>query len=152
MTSEQFKKKPAAVVPLDGLRLSPRERRLALDWIENRQPRDVLGNKRLHERLPRPDSLVLAIVEWTEHHKIPVGVQVRNISRQGVGLLHGAFVHPETPCSVTLITAQRQGIRATGEVAFCRHLKGHIHEVGIRLDREINLELITASVPPAIAS
>jgi hypothetical protein len=66
-------------------------------------------------------------------------VKCRNISRRGVGFLHGGYVHPGTLCEVTIITKRRVGFRATGKVVRCQHIGDKIHEVGVRLDSDLDL-------------
>ncbi|MBL8991153.1 MAG: response regulator [Phycisphaerae bacterium] len=62
----------------------------------------------------------------------------RNLSNQGVGVLHSAYVHLGTPCVVHLPLLAGGTAAASGRVIRCRHVRGQIHEVGVRFDEPIN--------------
>ncbi len=63
----------------------------------------------------------------------------RNISRQGMSMLHSAFMYPGTACRVILRSADgtARPIRAT--VRRCEHRGGKVHEVGLQFEAEISL-------------
>ena len=70
----------------------------------------------------------------------------RNLSREGIGLLTGQFVYPGTPCRVALRSLYSHDDIAGGRVVRCRYLNGSpgLHEVGIRFNRPIDVELFAA--------
>jgi len=69
---------------------------------------------------------------------VPFLVPGRNISCEGLSFLHGGFVHPGTRCLVQLITSYGTWTNAGGTVVRCQLIEGNVHEVGVRLDREID--------------
>jgi CheY-like chemotaxis protein len=71
--------------------------------------------------------------EW-----VPCRVRTRNISEGGLSLLHRAFVYPNTPCMVQLITRYGAWTDIKARVAFCRYIDNGIHEVGVRFDVAID--------------
>jgi len=63
----------------------------------------------------------------------------RNLSRLGMGFVHGRFVYPETKCDVTLIDLEEQTHWITGRVSLCRHVQGIVHEVAVVFDRPLDI-------------
>ncbi len=63
----------------------------------------------------------------------------RNISREGIGLLHSSFVYTGTRCVVFLPHPTRGQVAIPGAVTRCRHFKGKIHELGIKFDQPIDV-------------
>lgn len=66
----------------------------------------------------------------------------RNISRGGVSLLHGGFMHSGTPCTVVLSAVNGTTHMVTGLVVGCRHISRNIHEVCVRFHEKISIEAI----------
>ncbi len=62
----------------------------------------------------------------------------RNISSEGLSFLHGGFVHPGTRCLVQLITSYGAWANVGGTIVRCGLIEGSVHEVGVRLDHEID--------------
>jgi CheY-like chemotaxis protein len=73
-----------------------------------------------------------------------LSVACRNISRGGMAILHSAFLHPGTRCTVTLPHPSRGEICIDGWVARCTHRAGMIHEIGITFAEPVEVrELLT---------
>lgn len=72
-------------------------------------------------------------------------VRVRNLSTGGVGFLHGSFVYTGTYCVMTLLTINNRAVRVEGKVVRCRHVRKHVHEIGVRFDEPIDLHDFVAS-------
>lgn len=66
-------------------------------------------------------------------------VACRNLSRQGLAVLHRAFVHPGTRCTVWLPHPDGRQRAVTGQVVWCLHRTSMIHEVGIAFDQPIDV-------------
>ena len=62
----------------------------------------------------------------------------RNLSSSGVALITGAFVYPGTSCTVMFKNLKGDIRTERGSVTRCRHVQGHIHDVGIRLDSTVD--------------
>lgn len=73
----------------------------------------------------------------------------RDLSEGGIGIYHNAYVHTGVACNVTLRTVDGEAITQTGRVARCIHLRGAVHEVGIRFDQPVDLSLF---IPVAAAA
>ncbi|MCL4210815.1 MAG: PilZ domain-containing protein [Phycisphaeraceae bacterium] len=69
----------------------------------------------------------------------PFVMESRNLSIQGISLLHGVFVHPGTRCRVTLTDRKGERRPVDGVVVACRYLRGGVHELGVRFDAIIRL-------------
>jgi CheY-like chemotaxis protein len=66
-------------------------------------------------------------------------VATRNLSCGGAAVLHNAYVHLNTPC--TLVLPQRGNVTAPveGRVVRCEHRQGVVHELGIKFNRPIRM-------------
>ena len=68
----------------------------------------------------------------------PYLVPTRNISRGGVSLLHGGFVHIGTRCLAQLITVRGSWHNIVATVVRCRYIERGIHEVSLQFDEEVD--------------
>ncbi len=76
-----------------------------------------------------------------------IRVACRNLSRTGMSVLHGAYVHPGTACTVLVPHPGPGAAPLEGRVVRCTHRSGLIHEVGIRFDRPIDVRRFIAQSP-----
>lgn len=67
-------------------------------------------------------------------------VRPRNISRGGIGFLHGDYVHHNSRCGLALREWDHRVAFTWGQVVRCRHLGGHIHEVGVKFEEPIDIQ------------
>ncbi len=58
-------------------------------------------------------------------------VFVRNVSVTGSAVLHAVFLPTHAPCTLVLITDNREPITADATVVRCQHVEGPIHELGL---------------------
>ena len=70
-------------------------------------------------------------------HRVPA----RNICDSGLGLLHGTYVHPGTPCLAQLITPYGTWNDVVGTVVHCRYIEANIHACGIHFLRRLDPSL-----------
>lgn len=61
----------------------------------------------------------------------------RDLSKLGIAVLHGGYVHTGSRCVVQLITTHGAWENVPGIVVRCRYLQSNIHEVSIRFEHEI---------------
>lgn len=70
-------------------------------------------------------------------------IAVRNISRTGLGCLHGTFLHPGSIAGLVIVDDQRQPLlRIAGTVVRCEQVRVRVYDVGVRFDEEVPLETI----------
>jgi hypothetical protein len=63
----------------------------------------------------------------------------RNLSRGGVGLLHTAYLHPGSACTVELPNESGSIDRVDGAICRCVHRRGTLHEIGVKFNREVDV-------------
>ncbi len=67
-----------------------------------------------------------------------VTVACRNLSRGGASILHGSYIHPGSAVTVFL-RSQDHGLTAVpGSIVRCRHVRGMVHEIGVKFSFEID--------------
>lgn len=126
--------------PLDLLRLNSAAHRKLVDALDRRSANTGLTNKRHEKRFQYMMAEGLGITIVLSHaNRLNCIVRPRNISRTGIGFFHGQFVHNGTPCIVGLKQLDDQIIPTLGTVRFCRHIFGHVHEVGVGFSEPIDV-------------
>ncbi|MHC5114271.1 MAG: hypothetical protein ACYTGP_07575, partial [Planctomycetota bacterium] len=104
------------------------------------------GRDRSHERFDYHVADLPLMIEHPEGGSSCFLVFGRNISRNGISVLHGGFVHPGSTCQVMLTRVDGTPLATRGEVAHCRLVAGSCHEVGIRFFAEIDPEELVRGV------
>jgi len=128
---------------VDTLRISDKALRGLLDSLDAAADAAAVSEHRRNQRITYHCRQGLVV---RMHH--PGGsvanylVQPRNLSRTGLGFLHGSFVYPQTPCAITLPSQTGPTIRAEGRIVRCRHVSGNVHEVGLRFNEPIELDRV----------
>jgi len=82
-------------------------------------------------------NAVLTIEERRDAHTHFI-VLPRNLSTGGLSVLHGGYIHPDTPCLVSMRTNGGTTKSHAGTVLRCQYISGRIHELGIRFHDPIN--------------
>ncbi len=96
-------------------------------------------NKRRHERLAYRGRQVILYTKQTERD-VAFIVPTRNISRGGMSFLHGQMMHIGQQCVVDLAANDGNWLTVEGTVVRCRHIRGMIHEIGLKFNSLVNLE------------
>lgn len=134
---------------VDSLRMSAREHADILNELDGRQGRQ--HDDRRHEQRLRFSQQALLFVQ-IRHPGGTSGnylVRTRNLSRTGIGFLHGSFVYSGTPCTVALRSVDKVIIAVEGRVVRCNHVRGHVHEIGVHFDKPIRLkQFLGVAAPP----
>ena len=76
-----------------------------------------------------------------------IKVAARNLSREGVSLLHNSFMHTGTPCQVMLPHPKRGPVPIRGKIVRCVHRAGVIHELGVKFDAAIDARAFSGTDP-----
>lgn len=76
---------------------------------------------------------------------------IRDLSAGGLALLWGTFLHNGTRCSFTVVNSETHApiTGAAGVVVRCAHVKGSVHDVGVRFDEPIDMGCIPGATPEA---
>jgi hypothetical protein len=127
-------------VYFDTLRLSETERQAVVEELD-RQDAMSAGGRRGDSRWKYnvPEGILVHFQHAAAYH-FQFLVIPRNISKGGLGLLHGGFVYSGTRCVARLRTIDREFVLAAGRVMHCRCVRGRIHEVGVQFDEPIDVE------------
>lgn len=138
---------------LDRGRLIPLLDTLDFTWTAD-------GQGGTHDRSLRPSSQRASVrwpfrkeaIELRLRHPggslVTIRVACRNLSRTGMSVLHGAYIHPGTPCTVLVPHPGALGAAPVeGRVMRCTHRSGMIHEVGVRFDAPIDVRRFIAHDP-----
>ncbi len=85
----------------------------------------------------RREAVLLTMHQPGGGNPVTLKMACRNLSCGGINLLHSAYVHTGTRVVVelSLPTGERQ--RLDGTIVRCSHLRGLIHEIGIKFNHEI---------------
>lgn len=122
----------------DSVRLSQRDLEQLLSDLNRSQQASPSASKRKARRWTVPLSKAVCSVldsgKRLQHHL----VVPRNLSTGGIAVLMGAFVYAGTRCTVTLRRLDGKGQPINGVVVRCQHLKGHLHDIGVKFDAPIS--------------
>jgi len=73
---------------------------------------------------------------------------IRDISRGGLSMLHGGFLHKDSRCDFIILAPDNSPPPpVTGFVIRCSHVKGSVHDIGIRFESPIPLDTILSGTP-----
>lgn len=129
--------------PIETLRMDDREKRRVVEEMSlKRKQKQYQGPPRDIRVEYKTTSVTVSIVN-PGGNVVHYSVLPRNLSRNGVGFLHGRFVYPNSKCSITLETLDGETMTCEGEVVRCNHISGTIHEIGVRFASPIDLTLFT---------
>ncbi len=84
----------------------------------------------------RKESVQLALIRKGQPDQL-LALACRNISSQGISLLHCAYLQPGCLCGVLLPGKEKRVV--SGKVVRCEHRTGMMHEIGIQFSEPIDL-------------
>ncbi len=105
------------------------------------------SSKRNHARLPFRAQAIATTIRQADGGEVHLRLACRNLSIGGMSLLHSAYLHPGTSVAVELPLAVGGARMVKGKVIRCAHVRGMIHEVGVRFGEQINLRDFQRSDP-----
>jgi len=125
---------------IDSLRLSQREEEALMEQLDLESHAARGADLRRDERLPyRCSSGMIVTLEHPGGSVANYLVRPRNLSRHGVGFLHGNFIHQGSHCKLHLLKLDGTPHVLEGCVVRCRHISGLVHEIGVRLDDAVDM-------------
>jgi len=121
-----------------------------LDELDRGEPRPPARDLRRFARHAYRD-LVEVEVEQAGGSTVRYRVHTRNVSRRGIGFLAGQFIYPRCRCKVFLVDSNGVRQALTGQIVRCRYLPGtgSLHEVGVRLDQDLDVAILDRNVGKA---
>ncbi len=66
-------------------------------------------------------------------------VACRNLSRGGISVVHSSYMHVGTTCRVKMQHNAEGEVWIKASVVQCRHVTGRVHDVGMKFDKEIDV-------------
>lgn len=95
-----------------------------------------LPGRRTHQRWPFRQTV---LVRLNTPGARPLALAGHDFSGGGVSLMHNAYMHPGTPCTVMMPMLGGQYAAMEGKVARCAHFRGTVHVLGVQFDKPINV-------------
>ncbi len=121
------------------LNLSAKELQGLVATLERSSPPNA---KRQYARWPFPCATVRLELAQPSGARSSLHLACRNLSCQGVGLLHSAYLHPGGRCTLHLPAPGGGDIAIPGVLVRCSHRGGMVHELGVRFDRLIDVRKV----------
>ncbi len=134
---------PSAKQKIDTLKTAHQEDlTIALDRLQEAETDPKFTPRRFDRHIYNPPLPVH--IEMTQPGGIAATFVVRpvDLCDDGIGFLHGGYVHPGTKAKVHLVTSDGEIVAVHGKVVHCRCLHGRIHFVGLQFDKLIDANLI----------
>lgn len=108
--------------------------------LDHQSGAEVGRQLRSEPRLPFGDgSPVLIRVNHPGGSSVEFVVPVRNVSSCGLGFIHGSFLYSGTPVILFLRRLTGDLMAVTGSVVRSTHVRGVVHDVGVRFDNPVDL-------------
>lgn len=123
---------------IDTLQLSPYQWRSLSKKLDQLSP--DFCDKRRYERISyRKLAQIVVAIKPPEGEWAKFIVRSHNLSRGGIGFLHGCYLHPGCQCRIILKNSQGQAVCINGVVKRCEFLEAKAHDIGVEFDQEINI-------------
>lgn len=127
-----------------GLGLSQQQLDAFLDLIDQRSQGACAPQRRQFNRWRyRVPSVHVAFTK-PGSTKAVISAATRDISCQGISLIHGSFMHPNSRLSFSLPSLVDNDVFASvdGSVVRCVQLRKHVFEIGVRFDKPIDARML----------
>ncbi len=136
--------------PIETVRLSDRDKRRLVETLDQEADLAPVAREKRSVRATYHAQNVVVTMTPPNGASVPHRVLSRNLSRWGLAFIHGQYVYEGTHCEVMLTTLEREPYAVEGQVLRCRHIGGIMHEVSVRFDEPIELDLfVTLNVDQA---
>jgi PilZ domain len=128
--------------PFSSVRLSEVERKALLKVISMQADASPQAVKRNDTRYALPTGYsVIGELEQSGGTPQKFVVSVRDISRGGLSMLYSAYVHLNSRCVFRFYDEKKKQVAAAyAKVVRCQHVKGQIHDVGLKFDLPFPVE------------
>lgn len=123
----------------DRIKLESRELLRLIDDVRAQRSAEHGTDRRRFCRVPLPGRLQikLAVVQGETVGRFIA--RPLDLSRTGIGLLHGGFVYDGSEVAVDIPTVTGSSVKRFGRVVRCQHVGRGVHEVGVRFEQPISM-------------
>jgi CheY-like chemotaxis protein len=129
---------------VDSLRISPREENDIIAELAQGSAMPTAQTskeRRLNNRVPYLNEAGLFVqMRHPGGSVVNYLVRTRNLSPTGIAFLHGSFVYNGTACVLALHDRNGKMVGIEGKVVRCKLVRGHVHDVGVRFNRTLDLQ------------
>jgi CheY-like chemotaxis protein len=108
-----------------------------LDQIEAGGPKTANAAREFVRFGFRREAIEVTFQQPGGGNPITLRLACRNISCGGMSVLHSAYVHVGTKIAARFKLADGESLAANGTVVRCAHLRGLIHELGVKFTTQI---------------
>ncbi|MCC6971686.1 MAG: PilZ domain-containing protein [Phycisphaerales bacterium] len=131
-----------AALMRDSIKLNDGERRALLERLALHDAVSLERSSREHKRLKVPSNITIEVVlTHPGGGEVHVRAVVKDVSKTGLGMLYGGFLHHGTRVAVRFIGDDRNALIVQGaRVVRCVHVQGPVHDVGMRFDAEVPVD------------
>lgn len=124
--------------PIQTLHLNDRDKAKLLWAIEQTSQQEASEHKR-RLRIGCSNHEAVLTLKSDSGGQTQLAVLARNLSRHGIALVHGRYVHPDTRGSVAVESKNGAIHEIPCVVRHVRHVQGMVHELGVVFDEPIEL-------------
>lgn len=133
---------------IEGMRLTERERAVLIELMK----KTGIAERRRHPRLVIEGGLsLLCTMDFPGGSSARFRIYPWDISKSGIGFFHRAYLYPGTKCTFTGQTYDQQPFSIKGDVMACSHVSGSVHTVGVKLEFEIDPEMLLGETAASTA-
>ncbi len=104
-----------------------------------------VDNRREDRRLQFRGIDIAVVVEHPGGGVSRILVCPRNLSSGGLGFLHGGFLYTSSRCRIVMPKLDGKEFTINGTIMSCRHVQGHVHEIGVKFDSRIEPQMFLQS-------
>ncbi len=131
-------KKPSNEL-LDTLKLSDEQWQALIDSL-GQGLSNYTGQRRHIRTQFRKLSQIAVAIKQSDGQWVKYLVRMRDLSRSGLGFIHGAYVHVGNDCRVILKDATDQLVCIDGTIRRCNLVQGRVHNIGVQFKEEIDIK------------
>lgn len=117
---------------IQSIRLSDQQVSAVLNLLDSKEESSQQELRRFKRTSFRTRKVLLHVLDG--HHGLESSFRVvaRNLSMDGLGFIHGQMLPPGKRVLVQIPRKGTDLLNVLAKVAHCRHVKGMIHEVGLK--------------------
>lgn len=126
----------------DSIKLNESDRRALLDRLALHDAVSLDRAGREQKRLKVPSNITIEVVlTHPGGGEVHVRAVVKDVSKTGLGMLYGGFLHHGTRVAVRFIGDDRNALIVQGaHVVRCVHVQGPVHDIGMKFDAEVPVD------------